>query len=65
LNAADGQELPNVGKQAVQGGGQILSTPLVVPEQDIVLVATYQGSNLLTAYTTSGAFRWAYTPPNR
>lgn len=64
LDAATGQELPN-GKQAVQGGGQILSSPLVVPEKDLVLIATYQGSNLLTAYTTSGAFRWAYTPPNR
>lgn len=65
LDLATGQERPNIGKQAVQGGGQILSTPLVVPDKDLVLIATYQGSNLLTAYTTSGAFRWAYTPPNR
>jgi outer membrane protein assembly factor BamB len=63
LNLADGQEL--TAKQAVQGGGQILSTPLVVPEKDLVLIATYQGSNLLTAYTPTGTFRWAYTPPNR
>jgi len=65
LDLATGQERPNIGRQAVQGGGQILSSPLVVPDKDLVLIATYQGSNLLTAYTTSGAFRWAYTPPNR
>lgn len=65
LDLATGQARPSVSPQAVQGGGQILSSPLVVPGKDLVLIATYQGSNLLTAYTTSGAFRWAYTPPNR
>lgn len=39
----------------VQGGGQLLSAPLVFAEKDLVVVAPYQGQNLLVAYTLSGA----------
>jgi outer membrane protein assembly factor BamB len=48
--------------QEVPGGGQLLASPLLVPDLDLVLVAPYQGSNLLVAYTTTGALRWAFAP---
>ncbi len=59
LNRADGTQQ---WKQPIQGGGQLYASPLVLAEQDLVLVAPYQGSNLLVAYTTGGAFKWAFAP---
>jgi outer membrane protein assembly factor BamB len=49
-------------QQEVPGKGQLLASPLVIPEQGLVLVAPYQGSNWLVAYSTAGALKWAFAP---
>jgi outer membrane protein assembly factor BamB len=59
LNAATGS---SQWTQAIPGGGHIYSAPLVIAERDLVLAAVYQGSNLLVAYTPTGAFKWAFAP---
>lgn len=51
-----------VWSQAVSGGGQLLGSPLVLPDADLVLVAPYSGSNWLVAYTTAGTLKWAFAP---
>ncbi len=42
--------------------GEILVTPAVV--NDLVVVATFSGANLLEAYTTNGDFKWPFAPTN-
>lgn len=59
LNVADGALQWT---QSIPGGGHIYTTPLVMPERDLVISAVYQGSNLLVAYTPGGAFKWAFAP---
>lgn len=49
-------------KVAGDNPGQMLASPLAVPERELVLVAPYQGSNWLVAYTTGGALKWAFAP---
>jgi outer membrane protein assembly factor BamB len=49
-------------EKSVEGGGQLLATPIVAPEMEMVLVAPYQGSNLLVAYSANGEFKWASAP---
>ncbi len=53
-----------VWKQPAAGDnrGQLLGTPLVLPEADLILVAPFSGSNWLVAYTTAGALKWAFAP---
>lgn len=63
-NASDGAEAWTQ-KVAGDNPGQILASPVVVPEKELILVAPYQGSNWLVAYTTTGvptAPKWAFAP---
>lgn len=57
LNADDGAPR---WQQTLTNKGQVLSNLRVVDGR--VLVAPYQGSNLLEAYTTGGALQWAFAP---
>jgi outer membrane protein assembly factor BamB len=57
LNSADGSV-----RWSVDVGGQLLATP--VSTNDMILVAPYNGANLLAAYTTAGVQQWAFAPSN-
>jgi outer membrane protein assembly factor BamB len=61
LNAATGAE---ISKPEIPGDnkGQLLNMPVIVPDRDLVLVATYQGTNLLNAYDLNGNFKWPFAP---
>ena len=55
LNLADGSQ-----RWTDQLKGQLLTTPIVASE--MILVAPSSGDNLLVAYTTTGAQKWAFAP---
>ncbi|MGQ0603889.1 MAG: PQQ-binding-like beta-propeller repeat protein [Anaerolineales bacterium] len=61
LDAATGAVLS---KPEIPGStkGQLVNTPVIVPERELVLMATYQGTNLLNAYDLAGNFKWPFAP---
>jgi len=57
LHLTDGSQ---AWKQTIKG--ELYASPVIVPEQNWVLIAPYQGDNLLVAYTSDGALKWAFAP---
>jgi outer membrane protein assembly factor BamB len=61
FDATTGAALPKIEIQGTNKG-QLLNAPVLVSEKDLVLMATYQGTNLINAYGTDGNFKWPFAP---
>ena len=58
LNRTDGS--PSWPSKTLKG--QLLATPIVANE--LIVVAPFNGTNLLEAYHANGDFSWAFAPGN-